>query len=188
MIRCNQLNRIFLFMIFNLNGNPYGELRKFRTCLFPNKIGSRLGLSIVLVVVLSAMLTTHQYNVWGQSGDSDKKSKHGQSLEKSQSGDSDKKSKHAQSLDKLQSGDSVKKSKDGQSLDKLQSGDSVKKSKDAQSLDKTKSNGKNNCDEICQAFEEESQEESEDDCMGWCKFCRTSPDPELIPECRKWVG
>ena len=152
MIRCNQLNRIFSSMIFNLNGNPYGELRKFRTCLFPNKIGSRLGLSIVLVVVLSAMLTTHQYNVWGQSGDSDKKSKHEQSLEKSQSGDSDKKSKHEQSSDK------------------------------------TKSNGKNNCDEICQAFEEESQEESEDDCLGWCKFCQHSPDPELIPECRKWVG
>ena len=55
------------------------------TCLFPNKIGSRLGLSIVLVVVLSAMLTTHQYNVWGQSGDSDKKSKHEQSSDKTKS-------------------------------------------------------------------------------------------------------
>ena len=43
-------------------------------------------------------------------------------------------------------------------------------------------------DEICQAFEEELQEESEDDCLGWCKFCQHSPDPELIPECRKWVG
>ena len=47
------------------------------------------------------MLTTHQYNVWGQSGDSDKKSKHEQSLDEVQSGDSDKKSKNKQSLDEV---------------------------------------------------------------------------------------
>ena len=99
------------------------------------------------------MLTTHQYNVWGQSGDS------------------------------------VKKSKMSTIVRKLQSGDSVKKSKDGQSLDKTKSNGKNKCDEICQAFEEESQEESEDHCKNiWCIYCEAHPDPQSIPECRKWVG
>ena len=142
MIKCSQLNRIFSSMIFNFNGNPYGELRKFRTCLFPDKIGSTLGLPIILIVVLSVMLTTHQYNVWGQSGDSDKKSKNAQSLEKSQSGDSD------------------------------------KKSKNAQSLDKTKSNGKNKCDEICKAFEEENQEESEDKCKDvWCGFCQDFETP-----------
>ena len=71
--------------------------RKFRTCLFPNKIGSMFrAFHLFSSCPLAAMLTTHQYNVWGQSGDSDKKSKHEQSLEKSQSGDSDKKSKHEQ--------------------------------------------------------------------------------------------
>ncbi|MGA8843315.1 MAG: hypothetical protein WB511_06990 [Nitrososphaeraceae archaeon] len=139
-------------MIFNFNSNPYGELRKFRTCLFPDKIGSTFGIPIILIVVFSVMLATHQYNVWGQSGDSDKKSKNAQSMEKSQSGDSD------------------------------------KKSKNAQSLDKTKSNGKNKCDEICKAFEEENQEESEDKCKDvWCGFCQDVRNPELFPKCRNWV-